>query len=72
MNKFALTTVAALPGSGGGCVAYQAPEVGKPRKPVRLYTRKPLTALELEEALLNSLGYGKPALTWDEWKAGKR
>lgn len=27
MNKFALTTVAALPGSGGGASAWQAPEV---------------------------------------------
>lgn len=27
MNKFALTTVAALPGSGGGASAWQSPEV---------------------------------------------
>lgn len=29
MNKFALTTVAALPGSGGGCVSKLSPEVNK-------------------------------------------
>lgn len=37
MNKFALTTIAALPGSGGGNVAALQPEVNKPRPPKRTF-----------------------------------